>query len=597
MKKIGFLFLALIFVMSGNTQNKNLIVFDDSDFDIEPLTLINTLSSDISPALVEGKLFFSSVPDKFFNKKALKKNKAFYETYEVLLDKNGKVSSDRNLVSGFGGKFHEGPVSYCHATGELYVTLSNTIDPDTIRKMISVENIRLRLAIMKKTDSQWKITQELPFNNDKFHFAHPAISLTGDTLIFSSDQDSETYGKSDLFMTIRKGGKWTEPKNLGKLVNTQGNEMFPTFLPGGLLAFASDGHPNGMGLLDIWYTSFPIPGEVKNAGAQINSPYDDFGLIINSNCKVGYFSSNRTGQGNDDIYSLRINSLYEDFTGKVIDERTGLPIEGSTLQLFDCDGISMAKIQSDKQGNFQFKFRKIKCPAIEVTKDGYSNDRKDVSGLSHYEFRLKRQDSYITIQIADKESGEKLTDAKLEVLEGKSDVSSLSKEGDHFRFKLDQDSDYVFYVSKNGYFPTQVNYTAKEKISPLVISLDRIVQGKQFLIEDLYYDLGKYDIRPDAMLVLDRLVKVLTENPEISIEIGSHTDCRASNNYNLKLSQNRSNSVVAYLVSKGISDTRLVAKGYGETQLVNKCADGVYCSEAEHQANRRTVIKILKIKN
>jgi outer membrane protein OmpA-like peptidoglycan-associated protein len=123
--------------------------------------------------------------------------------------------------------------------------------------------------------------------------------------------------------------------------------------------------------------------------------------------------------------------------------------------------------------------------------------------------------------------------------------------------------------------------------------MEKLSAGKQFVLEDLFYDLDKYNIRPDAAIVLDKLAKILTDNPSVRIEIGSHTDSRATAEYNLKLSQNRSESVVAYLISKGIAKSRLVAKGYGESQLVNKCADGVPCAEEEHQANRRTVIEIL----
>ena len=123
--------------------------------------------------------------------------------------------------------------------------------------------------------------------------------------------------------------------------------------------------------------------------------------------------------------------------------------------------------------------------------------------------------------------------------------------------------------------------------------MEKLSIGKQFVLEDLFYDLNKYNIRPDAAVVLDKLAKILVDNPNIRVEIGSHTDSRGASDANMKLSQNRSESVVAYLIGKGITKSRLVAKGYGESQLVNKCADGVPCTEVEHQANRRTVIEIL----
>ena len=601
MKKIGFLLLMITLMTSGFTQNKVRSVFDDAEFVIEPMNLINTIGSDISPALVQGKLYFSAVPEIYFNKKALeRKNKAFYDTYSASLDENGTISSEREMVPGLGNKYHQGPVSYCTTTGELFVTISNTIDPDTIHKMFSAENIRLRLVIMKKTNNEWVLTEELPFNNKKFHFAHPAISQTGDTLIFSSDMEGNNYGKSDLYMSVRTKGKWSDPVNLGNVINTSGNEMFPTFLPGGLLSFASDGRQGTYGGLDIWYTNFPNPTTVINPGDKINSTLDDFGLIISANRKTGYFASNRSGKGSDDLFMLQINSLYETMNGRVVDDRTGLPIAGSVIQLLDCNGKSIGQTESDSQGNFQVKVLPSNCPTLEVSKTGYQNTRKSVAGSNYIEIRLKQLDTFLTIKVVDKDTGEDLADSKLEVTKGEFDPSSLTKAESAFRLKLGKESDYIFNVSKAGYFPASVNYSGKDKTpgeNALVVTIERVVAGKQFVLENLYYDVNKYNIRPDAEVVLDRLIQVLTENPEIRIELGSHTDCRASSNYNNTLSQNRSNSAVAYLIKKGILAKRLVAKGYGETQLVNKCADGVDCSEAEHQANRRTVIKILGATN
>ncbi|WP_317618106.1 OmpA family protein [Pedobacter sp. AK017] len=110
----------------------------------------------------------------------------------------------------------------------------------------------------------------------------------------------------------------------------------------------------------------------------------------------------------------------------------------------------------------------------------------------------------------------------------------------------------------------------------------------------MHYDFDKANIRTDAARILDELVRTLRDNPTLEIELGSHTDSRGVDIYNLDLSQRRARSVVNYLVSRGISRTRLTAKGYGETQLLNRCENGVKCSEAEHQANRRTEFKIIK---
>jgi len=124
--------------------------------------------------------------------------------------------------------------------------------------------------------------------------------------------------------------------------------------------------------------------------------------------------------------------------------------------------------------------------------------------------------------------------------------------------------------------------------------LDEFEVNEVFKLENIYYDLDKWNIRPDAATELDKLVMIMKENP-IKIELGSHTDCRASNEYNDKLSQRRAESAVKYIASRGISADRMIARGYGETQLVNDCRDGVKCTETQHQQNRRTEFRILEI--
>lgn len=123
--------------------------------------------------------------------------------------------------------------------------------------------------------------------------------------------------------------------------------------------------------------------------------------------------------------------------------------------------------------------------------------------------------------------------------------------------------------------------------------IEKVEVGQKFVMENIYYDFDKWDILPASAIELDKLVKVMNDNPDWKVELGSHTDCRGSDAYNMKLSQKRSDSAVAYIIGKGIDASRIIAKGYGETELVNRCDDGVACSEEEHRQNRRTEFKIL----
>lgn len=175
-------------------------------------------------------------------------------------------------------------------------------------------------------------------------------------------------------------------------------------------------------------------------------------------------------------------------------------------------------------------------------------------------------------------------------------------------FVLDPETDYTIQASKESndpetrYLSVSAIQSTKDKKAPLklysTLELEKVKKGVSIKIENIYYDLNKWYIRPDAAKELDKLVKILKDNPQLEIELASHTDCRGTAESNLQLSSKRAEAAVAYLSSQGIAARRMTAVGYGETRLVNKCAcEGtvvVQCSEEEHQQNRRTEFKILK---
>lgn len=168
----------------------------------------------------------------------------------------------------------------------------------------------------------------------------------------------------------------------------------------------------------------------------------------------------------------------------------------------------------------------------------------------------------------------------------------------NFEFKLKENIDYNLAAEKDSFIKATAQVTTKGLLKSSNLRKDlylaQIVIGKAIRMDNILYDFNKADIRPDAAVELDKLVTTLKENPTIWIELGSHTDSRGNDAYNLKLSQSRANSAVNYIVSKGIAKERITAKGYGETKLINKCANGIACTEEAHQLNRRTEFKIVK---
>jgi outer membrane protein OmpA-like peptidoglycan-associated protein len=163
-----------------------------------------------------------------------------------------------------------------------------------------------------------------------------------------------------------------------------------------------------------------------------------------------------------------------------------------------------------------------------------------------------------------------------------------------YHFDLMYNTNYRISASKDkcGSNWNEVSTAGIRTSQDLKQGIGMYCTGDVVKIDNIYYDVDKSNIRPDAALELDKSVIVLNKYPSMKIELRSHTDCRAPNDYNLSLSQRRAESAVAYLISKGIDAKRMVAKGYGETLLTNKCADGVPCTDEEHQANRRTEFKI-----
>ena len=414
------------------------------------------------------------------------------------------------------------------------------------------------------------------------------------------------FGETDIYKSEWKNGAWGKPRNLGESINTKGKEMFPYVDKEGILYFASDGQP-GIGGLDIFAAKEDVDGKylVVNMGSPINSQYDDFGFVIDKDSLSGYFSSNRLGgKGEDDNYSFKVNKI--DLRVINYDENTKKVIPGSKISLVSNEGNVLDSKIADQDGTVEFGIQPRAKYQLLAESESYISEKKEVQiHIAAIDFRqqeelfLKRNFPYLTITVIDKQTGQVIPNAVVNISEGKAVSTELKDKKGVFRTMIGDSTDISVNATAVNYLGKTSKYSSRGNGSgeyTMTIELEKNSVGNQFVVEDLYYDLDKYNIRPDAAVVLDRLVKILVENPGVRIEIGSHTDSRASARYNQKLSRQRSASVLAYLIGRGIAPNRLLAKGYGKTQLVNRCSDGVECTEAEHQANRRTVIKILKVR-
>jgi peptidoglycan-associated lipoprotein len=377
----------------------------------------------------------------------------------------------------------------------------------------------------------------MPVNEDEFYTnTTPAFSPDGNELYFASLRP-DGLGGFDLYKATKlANGDFGNAVSLGGQINTPGNEMFPYIAPDGKLFFASDGHP-GFGKLDLFVAERTDKGwEVKNLGSNINTVADDFGIFFTKYPTVGFLSSNREGgMGDDDIY------YFEDKTPKP--KIVNVLLNVTTKELNE-DGTE-----------------KI-LPQTRVVL--YDNTNKNIGG-------------------------------------------DFSNQSGRLRFTLTPDQNFSIIASKSGYFTKSITYSTIGKTPRLedliqdvtnisldtTIVLEPLILERSIVLDNIYYDLDKADIRPDAAIELNKLVKILKDNPSIKIELSSHTDARASDSYNDALSQRRAESAVAYIVSQGIAADRLVAKGYGKRQLIIPNAQ----TEEEHQTNRRTEFKVIEIKD
>ena len=315
--------------------------------------------------------------------------------------------------------------------------------------------------------------------------------------------------------------------------------MFPFVADDGRLYFASSGHP-GMGGLDMFVASKRRGKiQVENLGIPVNTNADDFGLFL-MKPNEGFFTSNREGgKGDDDIYQF----VNHDPSIKIVNYY----LAGTT-------------VTTNENGRDEI-LPNVRVRLFDIEENILARANTDKDGK--FKFRIDVEENYILL-------GEKptyFTTRELYYTEGK--TVSLARLPDY-------ETDIVFDT---------------------LLRLDRIVIDKAIVLENIYYDLDRANIRSDAALELDKLVAVLVDNPEIRIELSSHTDSRQTHDYNQDLSQRRAQSAVDYIISEGIDTERLIARGYGETRLLNKCADNVPCAEKEHQVNRRTEFKVIEFDN
>ena len=383
----------------------------------------------------------------------------------------------------------------------------------------------LKLYKATLVDGKWQNITELPFNSDQFSVAHPALSTDGKTLYFASDMPG-AFGQSDLFkVSINEDGTFGKPENLGSEINTEGRETFPYISGDNELFFASDGRP-GLGGLDIFVSK------------------------INSD--LNFEEVQNVGEP--------INTKQDDFAF-IINSETR-------------NGFFSSNRENGHGFDDIYRFKEIKKLICKQELTGIVSDLGTGEILAGSKVVLfDEQFKSIAEVLSDSKGSYTFSDVNC----GKKYYVRASK----VDYETKEIPITINKLSGNTSLPIQL----EKRIKPIAVGTDL---AKVLEIPIIYFDLDKATIKKESAFQLEKIVEILNQYPDLKLDIRSHTDSRQTAKYNEILSDKRAKSTIKWLVEKGIDPSRLTGKGYGETQLVNQCADGVKCSEEEHQLNRRS---------
>ena len=579
---------------------------DSTRFKITNLD-INSPESDFGPTIQDTMVIFSSAKDK--ERMTFGWNgRYFLQLYQgAIASGSPQLENVKHLGGLVNTKYHEAIVTFTPEEDVMYFTRNNFHKG----KRGSDETGATLLKIYKvvKKGEKWAKPEEVHFNSDDYSVGHPSLTKDGQILYFTSDMPGG-YGGTDIYKVEWEGDDWGKPINLGEVVNSPADEMFPWISDDNILYFASAGHP-GLGGLDIFVSKLEAGEftEPQNFGAPINSSMDDFQLVFTPDMEGGYFSSNRYGgKGDDDIYSFH-KRAYQ-YRGLVVDKVTQEPIEMAMVQLSD-DNVPRALNFTDEEGIFAAGLDSLFPWDVFVAKEGYAVERVKISDAQPGPDGLVAKIELV--KCGEEETPIDTTKGPAIVLSGvlKDDEGNPVKTGKvriiqeidvndaKFKTLLEPGTEYTVEVESPEYpdntprvYDIKTNTDEDQEI-PLeaIFDRDELPPGRVFYI--IYYDFDKYNIRePDARPELDRVVNFMNAYPDVTVELGSHTDSRGTFMYNETLSKNRAVSAFNYITSHGVAKDRLSFRWFGERELTNTCADGQECSEPDHQLNRRTEFKI-----
>jgi outer membrane protein OmpA-like peptidoglycan-associated protein len=543
----------------------------------------------------------------------------FLNYFEV----NAKDQTVGNFQKASNSKFNEGALCFTPNGTRVFFTRNSS----KVNKSSKKRELMLFTAIVNKQGKWSKITPS-NLNNPAYSIGHPAVSPDGNSLVFASDMPGG-QGGTDLYMaSIESDGTLGTPVNLGPKINTANNELFPWYNQDKQLFFASNGHP-GLGGFDLFVTEIregKEPFTPMNLQSPINSASDDIAIAFHADMQ-GYFSSNRR-KGNDDIYrftQLRPIVFKVIMSGTVTDVNTNDTLKDAELSIVNAQGSLVATVTTDGKGFYSVNLEPDQKYTVEVKK----TEHKEANFQLNTDFNTPKVKQNVQLEgkpnvtysgrVTDSKTSEILSDVKVsmkDLITGKVVFSGITDSSGNFsksfenltygkvqkfEIKLEKKD----YATKTTVFDFEPKKSGMVRINDLAdLSIGKVEVGvdlsKIMDLGDIYFDYGKFDIRQDATVQLDKIVSIMNEYPAMVIELGSHTDCRGAKESNKTLSDNRAKASADYIKSRISNPTRISGVGYGEAKLKVNCpCEGKVvsdCPEEEHAKNRRTEFIVKKVK-
>lgn len=447
-------------------------------------------------------------------------------------------------------------------------------------------------------DEVRKKERKFSFNEKNAFSSHANVSTDHQVFWFASDREGG-LGGLDIWYCTRDQNRWSEPMNAGSAINSAGDEMFP-FESDGKLYFTSNGKP-GFGGYDIFYAT--VNGvevvNVKNAGYPINTNANDYSIALDKTHLHGYFTSNR-GDLKDRLYSVIMNDVTIDLDGHVFSNiGNHNVISGVRVLVMNSKNRVIDTLYTDENGKFTYKTK----PDQQFTFLIGSGDHEPLSvdfntfGMKKSElieknFTLEETMVSFDLTVTDHESSFSVPAVSVELkdVETGKNIEFTTDFYGNIHANLPYNINYQITATKLGYDPSIKQFRTTDTLKQMheKIEIRKTPALITMRLENILYGYNSYGLSDIGKSELDTLATFLIENPDVKMEITSHTDSRGKDSYNMELSKKRSESCLNYILVKGVDRNRMTVTNYGETKLLNQCADGVECSEELHKINRRT---------